>query len=86
MILLGNVDLEKIVLPFYKLILAYGQLIIIPQQQVRLSESDEDNGDGNDNDEGNDEGNDDNKDESGYKRKILVSKEVFHRTMLPMSR
>ena len=70
MILLGNVNLEKIVLPFYKLILAYGQLIIVPQQQVRLSEPGEGNDDGNDNAEGNDESNDDDKDESDYKKKI----------------
>ena len=57
MLILGNMNLEKIVLPFYKLILAYGQLIIIPQQQNRFSEPDEDNSDGNDDDEGNDDDN-----------------------------
>ena len=35
--ILGNMDLEKIVLPFYKLILAYCQLIIVPQQQARVA-------------------------------------------------
>ena len=36
-------DLENIVLPFHKLLLADHQLVIVPRQQDRLSEPDEDN-------------------------------------------
>ena len=77
-------DLEIIVLPFHKLILADHKLVVVPWQQDRLFEPDEGNDDGNGDGAGNDGGN------AGIDYMMedvqptnLVSNTVFHRTMNP---